>query len=111
MGYLSLRHHSQAQLLIHDRGTHFREVALVGHKATPSKAAGAAELMQPLGPLWVEVAIGFLILGLEHSNVLLKGRGSAKVFNPQLLGLILRKYQQFLNYCAIFITHNYYYGY
>lgn len=67
--YLGLRDNVEAQFLIHETRSGLGEVTLVGHNAAPPKAARAACLVEPLGPLWIQVAVRFLVLGLEHSNV------------------------------------------
>lgn len=68
---LGFRNYIQLQFLVHQTGPSLRQVALVGHYATPAKAAWEEQLVQPLGPLRVEVTIWLLILGLEHTHFLL----------------------------------------
>ncbi len=69
--HLCLRDHFKPQFLIDNAGSCLGEVALVGHEAAAAKAARAAQLVQPFGPLGVQSAIGLLVLRLEHCYVLL----------------------------------------
>ena len=69
--YLSFWYDVETQSLIYNTCPHLREVALIGNQTTPAKTAGAAHLVEPLGPLGVEMAVRLLIFGLEHTNILL----------------------------------------
>lgn len=41
---------------------------MVENKAVTAKAAGTAQLLQPLGPLRIKMPIWLFILGFEDSN-------------------------------------------
>lgn len=57
--------------MVHQAGPCLREIALVEDKAITAKAAGTAQLLQPLGPLRIKVPIWLFILGFENTNDLL----------------------------------------
>lgn len=69
----------ELQLLIHQAGPGLRQVTLVQDQAVSAEAAGAAELLEPLGPLWVQLAVGLLVLGFEDADDLLRREEEAKV--------------------------------
>lgn len=56
------------QFLVYQAGACLRQVALVQDQAVSPKAARAAQLLQPLGPLGVQLPVWLLILGLEDAN-------------------------------------------
>lgn len=71
--------------MVHQAGPRLREVALVEDKAVTAKAAGAAQLLQPLGPLRIKLPVWLFILGFEHSDDLLqrpKEKGVKGKFMP-----------------------------
>lgn len=68
------RHDVELQFLVHQAGPRLGQVALVEHQTVSAKAAGTAQLLQPLGPFGVQLAVGLLVLGLEHANDLLQTR-------------------------------------
>lgn len=73
------------QFLVHQAGPCLREVALVEDKAVTAKAAGAAQLLQPLGPLRIKLPVWLFILGFENSDDLLhrpKEKGVKGKFMP-----------------------------
>ena len=70
--YVRLGDNVKPQPLVNNAGSHFRKVALVGDDAASAKAAGAADLVQPFRPLWIEVPIRLFILGLKHTDILLQ---------------------------------------
>ncbi len=74
--YLCLWYDIESQFPVHNTGSCLREVALVGHQTAAAEATRAAQLVEPLRPLGVQSAIGLLVLGLEHSYVLLCDRGA-----------------------------------
>lgn len=61
----------EAKFLVHNTGSCLGEIALVGDQAAATKATGTADFVHPLGPLGVELSVGFLVLGLEHRYYLL----------------------------------------
>ena len=56
---------------------------MVWHKAATTKAARTAELVNPLGPLGVQMTIGLFILRFKHTYDVLrerKGEGGGCVY-------------------------------
>ena len=81
--YLGLWHNSKFKLFINNASPSLREVALVWHKAATTKAARTAELVNPLGPLGVQMTIGLFILRFKHTYDVLrerKGEGGGCVY-------------------------------
>lgn len=62
----------ELQFLIHQAGPGLRQVTLVQNQAVTAKAAGATKFLEPLCPLWVQLAVGLLVLRLEDADDLLK---------------------------------------
>lgn len=46
-------------------------MALVQDQTVPSEATGTTQLLEPLGPLWVQLTVRLLVLRLEHTDDLL----------------------------------------
>lgn len=65
--YHCLWHNSKSKLLIDNAGSSFREISLVRHETATTETARTTELVHPLGPLGVEMAVGLLILGFENT--------------------------------------------
>ena len=62
----------ELQLVVHQAGPGLREVPLVEDQTVPAEAAGAAQLLEPLGPLGVELSVRLLVLRFEHTDDLLR---------------------------------------
>ena len=56
------------QLLVNKASTCLRQISLVENKTVSSKTARAAKFLQPFCPLWVQLSVGFFVLGFEHAN-------------------------------------------
>lgn len=61
----------ELQFLINQAGPGLREVTLVQDQTVATKTAGTTQFLEPLSPLWVQLAIRLFILRFEHSNDLL----------------------------------------
>jgi len=70
--HLGFGNYVEVQLLVHQTGPGLGEVALVEDQTVPAKTARTAELLEPLGPLGVELPVGLLVLRLEDADDLLQ---------------------------------------
>lgn len=77
--HLGLRDDVELQLVIHQTGPGFREVALVQDQAVAAEATRTAKLLQPLGPLGVELTIRLLVLGFKHTDNFLQRRNETQI--------------------------------
>lgn len=69
----------ELQFLVHQAGAGLGQVALVEDQAVSPEAARAAQLLQPLGPLGVQLPVGLLVLGLEDADDFLETEGGSWV--------------------------------
>lgn len=66
--YLGPGNDVELQFLIDQAGPGLREVTLVQDQTVAAKAARTAQFLEPLSPLWVQLAVGLFILRFEHAN-------------------------------------------
>ncbi len=77
--YLCLGDYVELKPLVHCTGAGLRQVALVEDETASTETAWATQLLHPLGPFWVEMAIWFLIFRLENANDFLKDKKGNKI--------------------------------
>lgn len=88
----------ELQFLIHQAGPGLRQVTLVQNKAVTAKAAGATKFLEPLCPLWVQLAVGLLILRFEDPNDLLqREEAKVKLRQPEEAQLCIKEEVMFPN--------------
>lgn len=56
------------KLSIHKEGPSFGKVSLIRKQAASTKAARAADLMNILGPFWVQLTIRLFWFGFKHTD-------------------------------------------
>ena len=66
--YLGPGNDVEFQFLVNKAGPGLREVTLVQDQTVTAKAAGTTQFLEPLGPLWIQQAIGLFIFRFEHAN-------------------------------------------
>lgn len=62
----------ELQFLVDQAGPGLREVTLVQNQTVTAEAAGTTEFLEPLCPLWIQLAIGLFILRFEDANDFLR---------------------------------------
>lgn len=62
----------ELQLLVDQAGPGLREVTLVQDQTVTAEAAGTTEFLEPLCPLWIQLAVGLFILRFEDADDLLQ---------------------------------------
>ena len=66
--YLGPWNDVELQFLIDQAGPGLREVTLVQDQAVSTETARTTKLLEPLGPLWVQLAVGLFIFWFEHAD-------------------------------------------
>lgn len=58
----------ELQFLVDQAGAGLREVTLVQNQTVTTEAARTTEFLEPLCPLWIQLAIGLFILRFKDAN-------------------------------------------